>query len=88
MTLNLPDAGVRQIEKTFKDIAADWVKDCVYWRGRILRGPDAHWCNDWDGLPIDATTPEYGCCSCYKKTLWGRIVNWAYMVQLDLQSRV
>lgn len=53
-------------------------EDMLKWRGRKWLGPDAHWCNDWDGLPVDALTPEYDCC-CEPKTLLGIIANWFYM---------
>ncbi len=56
-----------------------WEADCMYWRGKVLRGPDAHWCNDWDGLPVSAFTMEYDCCH-EKKTLLGRICNWFYVL--------
>lgn len=39
----------------------DWEEDCLRWRGKILTGKYAHWCLDWDGLPIDETTPEWPC---------------------------
>ena len=35
--------------------------DCLHWRGRVLVGRYAHYCNDWDGLPVDETTPEWPC---------------------------
>ena len=57
---------------------SEWEADCIRWRGKILRGPDAHWCNDQDGLPISAFTPEYECCT-EKKTLLGRICNRFYI---------
>jgi hypothetical protein len=41
----------------------EWRKDCLRWRGRVLTGKERHWCYDWDGLPIDETTPEWP-CSC------------------------
>ena len=62
-----------------------WAADCIKWRGRILDGPDAHWCCDWDDLPIDALTPEYDCCTC-KKTLKGRIYNWLFMKWWNFQE--
>ena len=40
---------------------SDWEDNCIHWRGRILTGKDAHWCADWDDLPVDDTTPEYPC---------------------------
>lgn len=43
----------------------EWVLDCMRWRGRMLTGKLAHWCWDWDGLPVDETTPEIDCCSCW-----------------------
>lgn len=39
----------------------DWIADCLRWRGKVLTGKFAHWCFDWDGLPIDETTPEWPC---------------------------
>lgn len=60
-------------------IPTQWEEDCIKWRGKVLRGADAHWCDSWDGLPVTAFTPEYQCCE-EKKTLWGRICNWFYML--------
>jgi len=54
-------------------IHPDWIEDCQRWRGRVLDGEFAHWCHDWDGLPVDETTPEFECCSCQwplGKILW------------------
>lgn len=39
----------------------DWIADSMRWRGRVLTGRFAHWCPDWDELPIDETTPEWPC---------------------------
>ena len=40
-----------------------WKADCLKWHGRILIGKDAHYCYDWDGLPIDETCEEFRCCT-------------------------
>lgn len=42
-------------------ISVEWQADCIKWRGRILTGKYAHWCFDWDGLPIDETCKEWPC---------------------------
>jgi len=42
-----------------------WNEDCMRWRGRVLTGAKAHWCGDWDGLPVDETMPEWP-CTCFK----------------------
>ena len=42
----------------------DWEADCIKWRGRVLTGAKAHWCYDWDFLPVDETTEEIEACSC------------------------
>lgn len=43
----------------------EWIEDCRKWHGRILTGEKRHWCFDWDGLPVDETTPdELDCCNC------------------------
>lgn len=41
--------------------SADWKQDCMHWRRRVLTGRYAHWCMDWDGLPIDETCQEWPC---------------------------
>lgn len=41
-----------------------WIDDCMKWRGEVLTGRYAHWCQNWDDLPIDETSPEWPCgCS-------------------------
>ena len=56
-----------------------WEEDCLKWRGKVLHGPDAHWCLDWDELPVSAFTSEYAACQ-ERKTRLGRICNWFYML--------
>jgi hypothetical protein len=41
-----------------------WKEDCLKWRGLLLTGKYAHWCDEWDGLPVDETCPEWP-CGCY-----------------------
>lgn len=43
----------------------EWQEDCRKWRGVVLHGEKAHWCYDWDGLPVDETTPEFSSCTCF-----------------------
>lgn len=43
------------------DISKEWNEDAIRWRGSIMTGLHAHWCVDWDGLPIDETSLEYPC---------------------------
>ena len=38
-----------------------WEEDCMKWRGEVLKGRYAHWCFDWDDLPIDETCDEWPC---------------------------
>ncbi len=38
-----------------------WKAESFRWRGRILEGEAAHWCADWDYLPIDEICPEWPC---------------------------
>lgn len=44
-----------------------WELDCKQYYGRILDPSDtyAHWCNDWDDLPINSTSPEFESCTCF-----------------------
>lgn len=47
----------------------EWVEDCMEWWGRVLTGEKAHWCFDWDDLPIDETCEEYEFCNCCEGTI-------------------
>lgn len=38
-----------------------WEADCQKWRGRVLTGAYAHWCFEWDELPVDETCREWPC---------------------------
>lgn len=42
----------------------EFEKDCILWRGKILTGKEAHYCYDWDFLPVDETCDEYSSCTC------------------------
>ncbi len=44
---------------------AIWDAECTKWRGEILTGKWRHYCNEWDGLPVDETTGEFCCCRCW-----------------------
>lgn len=46
------------------NIEVEWAKDCMHWRGRVLTGDKAHYCLDWDGLPVDETCLEWSTCQC------------------------
>ena len=46
-------------------VPENWVRDCLFWRDRVLVGRYRHWCVDWDGLPVDETTIEWEVCSCF-----------------------
>ncbi len=49
-----------------KPLSYFWVRDCFLWRGRMLTGRYAHWCYEWDGLPVDETCGgEWSCCHCF-----------------------
>ena len=43
----------------------EWIEDCIRWRGKVLTGKYCHWCYEWDGLPVDETCREFGCCNCF-----------------------
>lgn len=40
---------------------------------------DGHYCSDWDEMAVSAWTYEYDCCTDYKKSLLGRLINWFVM---------
>ncbi len=43
----------------------EFIAESLKWRGRVLTGRFAHWCADWDELPVDETTPEWESCRCF-----------------------
>jgi hypothetical protein len=61
MFLPLP-AGQRTVHP-------EWIEDCMKYRGRVLTGDKAHWCFDWDGLPVDETCDELSCCHCFDEAV-------------------
>lgn len=46
-------------------------EECIHWRGKILTGKFAHFCYEWDGLPIDETCMEWP-CGCYPEEKDGK----------------
>lgn len=44
--------------------APTWDEDWKRWHGDRPHGQLAHWCDDWDGLPIDEDCMEFMCCTC------------------------
>lgn len=42
-----------------------WVQACVTARGHVLIGLHAHYCPEYEDLPVDETTPEWP-CSCFE----------------------
>ena len=44
------------------NISDEWKEDCLEYRGVVLTGAGAHWCVEWDDLPIDETCYEWPCC--------------------------
>lgn len=56
---------LERILSTRKPCSEQWVTDCRNWYGRVLTGWYAHWCSDWDELPIDWTRGEFVCCTCF-----------------------
>jgi hypothetical protein len=61
--------AIRSISKRLHAMkpSEDWIEDCVRHYGRVLKGEKAHWCPEWDYLPIDDTCPEIECCTCNLK---------------------
>lgn len=46
----------------------DWEMDSMHWHGKVLTGTRAHWCDDYDGLPVDDTCCEALNCTCFHGT--------------------
>jgi hypothetical protein len=49
-------------------MSKEWKEDCMkYWK-TVLYGKYAHWCLEWDELPIDETCTEFAFCNCFEET--------------------
>ena len=46
-------------------LTEEWADSCLEWHGVILVGKYAHWCLDWDELPIDESCAEFMHCNCF-----------------------
>jgi hypothetical protein len=46
-----------------------WVEQCTRYWGVSLTGKYAHYCPEWDFLPIDETCKEFEHCSCDHKAI-------------------
>lgn len=46
---------------------------------RVAAQIDGHYCYDWDEMAVSAWTFEYDCCTDYKKSWLGRIINRVVM---------
>ena len=47
-----------------KEPSDDWIVDCNHHHGKVLTGKYAHWCPEFDYLPIDETVDEFVYCNC------------------------
>lgn len=45
-------------------ISEEWIVDCKHHHGKVLTGKYAHWCPEFDYLPIDETCFEFEYCLC------------------------
>lgn len=63
-----------------------WIEDSTKWRGEVLAGKYAHWCDDWDSLPTDETCMEFLACTCYEETLDIRGIKVRLRMELDKQE--
>jgi hypothetical protein len=52
-----------------KKVSQDWIDDCMHFYGEVLYGKNAHWCADWDDLPIDESCDEMKYCTCFNEQL-------------------
>lgn len=46
------------------DVWSEWRYDSMKWRGVVLTGHHIHYCQEYDGLPVDETCPEWPCGCC------------------------
>lgn len=42
----------------------EWIEDSMHHHGKVLTGKYAHWCPEFDYLPIDESCFEFEYCLC------------------------
>ncbi len=47
------------------DDMPEWEIDCMNHYEEVLIGEYAHWCPEWDDMPIDETRKEFEACLCF-----------------------
>lgn len=62
-----------------KPYSKDWEEDCMHYWGKVLTGKYAHWCYDWDGLPVDETCEEFKACCCYPVQRRKNYLTWVFL---------
>lgn len=45
----------------------EWEKSCLHFWGKVLTGQKAHYCGDFDDLPIDETCDEFKWCKDFEE---------------------
>lgn len=65
---SLTDICIRVLREERDSFKAQlWEMDCSHHWGRTLTGEKAHYCQDWDGLPLDETCDAvWPSCHCYE----------------------
>ena len=67
LTLKFDEVDISDPSKlSDEDFAKVWTKECYRWHNRFLSGEKAHYCPDWDYLPIDETCEEIEACTCFE----------------------
>ena len=57
----------RKKERQMTEPSPEFIEDSLRYRGRALRGVYAHWCPDWDFLPMDESCVEWPCGCDFKE---------------------
>ena len=70
-----PDQAATATEPGRHTPSTQWVEDCLRWRGVVLTGEYAHWCFEYDDLPMDETCYGEWPCGCSIQMPDGTVVD-------------
>lgn len=71
-------------EKVMEKEISEFDQDSLAFHGTTLKGKYKHYCNEFDGLPIDETCIEFAYCLCFESSK--EIKDLQYIQHLEVEK--
>lgn len=59
---------MKELANEMNNPMSEFDQDSLHFHGHLLTGKYKHFCNEFDGLPIDETCIEFAYCLCFQST--------------------